>query len=68
MKRNITKQLCVCMAVDEPLTALLVLVLALPEEEIPKHVHLTQYQFIVFKNVNCFVSLRRRRLDKAAVA
>ena len=56
------------MAVDEPLTALLVLVLALPEEEIPKHVHLTQYQFIVFKNVNCFVSLRRRRLDKAAVA
>jgi len=25
----------------------------------------TQYQFRVFKNVNCFMSLRRRHLDKA---
>ena len=35
--------------------------LALPEEEIPKHVPSMQYQVKVFKNVNCFMSLRRRR-------
>jgi len=63
MKRNITKQLCV--AVYELLTAFLALELALPEEEIPKHVRSTQYYFEVFKNVNCFISLRRRHLDKA---
>jgi len=65
MKRNITKQLCVYMAVYELLTALLALELALPEEEIPKHVRSTQYQFEVFTNVNCFMSLCRCQLDKA---
>ena len=45
MKWNITKQLCVCVAVCELLTALLALELALPEEEILKHVRSTQYQF-----------------------
>ena len=50
------------MAVYEILTALEP---ALPEEEIQKHVRLTQYQFRVFKNVDCFMSLRRRYLDKA---
>jgi len=38
---------------------------ALPEEEIQKHVRSVQYQFRVFKNVVCFMSLRRRYLDKA---
>jgi len=61
MKRNITEQLCECVAVYELLTALLALELALPEEEILKH----QYQFEVLKNVNCFMSLHRRHLDKA---
>jgi len=64
MKRNITKQLCVCVAVYELLTALLALELALREEEIPKHVHLTQYNLEVFENVNCFIPLRRRHIDK----
>jgi len=50
------------MAVYEILTALEP---ALPEEEIQKHVHWTQYQFRVFKNMDCFMSLRRRYLDKA---
>jgi len=50
------------MAVYEILTALEP---ALPEEEIQKHVRSTQYQFKVFKNMNCFMSLRRRYLDKA---
>jgi len=45
MKRNITKQLCVCVVVYELLTALRALELALPEEKNPKHVRLTQYQF-----------------------
>ena len=35
------------------------------EDEIQKHVHSTQYQFQVFKNVDCFMSLRKRYLDKA---
>jgi len=43
MKRNITKRLYVCLAPCELLTALLALELALPEEEIPKHVRSTQY-------------------------
>jgi len=38
---------------------------ALPQEEIQKHVRSTQYQFRLFKNVDCFMSLRRRHLDKA---
>jgi len=38
---------------------------ALPEEEIEKHVRSTQYQFRVFKNMDCFMSLRRCYLDKA---
>ena len=38
MKRNIPKQLCVCVAVYDLLTALLALELVLPEQEIPKHV------------------------------
>jgi len=37
----------------------------LPEEEIQKHVRSMQYQFRVFKNVDCFMSLRRRFLKKA---
>jgi len=50
------------MAVYEILTALEP---ALPEEEIQKHVRSTQYQYRMFKNVDCFMSLRRRHLDKA---
>jgi len=61
MKRNITKQIYVCVSVYELLTALLALELALPEEEIPKHVRATQYQFKVFKHVNSFMSLHRRK-------
>ena len=38
---------------------------ALPEEEIQKHVRSAQYQFRVFKNVDCFMSLRRCYSDKA---
>jgi len=49
-------------AVYELLTALEP---ALPEEEIQKHVRSTQYQFRMFKNVDCFMSLRRRYLGKA---
>jgi len=66
MKRNTVLQnsSCVCVAVYELLTALLALELALPEEEIQKQVRSTQYQFKVFKNVDCFVSLRSRHLDK----
>jgi len=52
----------VCVAVYEILTALEP---ALPEEEIQKHVRSTQYQFRMFKNVDCFMSLLRRHLDKA---
>jgi len=64
MKRNtVLQNSCVCVAVYQLLTALLALELALPEE-IPKHLRSTQYQFRVFKNVNCFMSLRRRYLDK----
>ena len=51
-----------CVAVYEILIALEP---ALPEEEIQKHVRSTQYQFLVFKNVGCFMLLRRRYLDKA---
>jgi len=51
----------------ELLTALLALDLALPEEEIVKHMRLMQYQLKVFKNVNCFMSLRRHHLDKAGM-
>jgi len=54
----------VCVAVYELLTALLALELALSEEEIAKHVRSMQYQFKVFKNVNCFLSLRRCHLDR----
>ena len=53
---------CVCVAVDEILTTL---ELALPEEEIQKHVHSTQYGCQVLKNVDCFMSLHRCYLDKA---
>jgi len=53
---------CVCVAVHEILTAL---ELALREEEIQEHVRSTQYQFRVFKNVDCFMSLRKCYLDKA---
>jgi len=52
----------VCVAVYEIPTAL---ELALPEEEIQKYVRSTQYQFRVFDNVVCFMSLHRRYLDKA---
>jgi len=51
-----------CMAVYEIPTALEP---AMPEEEIQKHVHSTQYQFQMFKNVDCFMSLRKGYLDKA---
>jgi len=51
-----------CMAIYDILTAL---ERALPEEEIQKHVRSTQYQFWVFKNVDCFMSLRRCYLDNA---
>jgi len=67
MKQNITKHLCVCVAVYELLTILLALELALPEKGILKHVYLTQSQFKVFKNVNCFMSLHRRYVDKAGM-
>jgi len=52
MKRNITKEFCVYVAVYEIPTAFSALELALPEEEIQKHVRSTQYQFRVFKNVD----------------
>ena len=55
---------CVSVAVYEILTALQP---ALPEEEIQKHMRSTQYQFWVFKNIDCFMSLRRRYLDKAVM-
>jgi len=48
------------MGVYKLLTAVLALDLALPEEEILKHVRLTQYQLKVFKNMNCFMLLHRR--------
>jgi len=51
-----------CVTLYEILTALEP---ALPEEEIQKHVHSMQYQFRVFRNVDCFMSLRRCCLDKA---
>ena len=38
---------------------------ALSEEEIQKHVRSMQYQFRMFKNVACFMSLRMCHLDKA---
>jgi len=44
MKQNIMKQLSMCVAVYELLTALLALELALPGE-ILKHMHSMQYQF-----------------------
>ena len=50
------------MAVYEILTAL---ELALLEEETQKHVRSIQDQFRVFKNVDCFLSLRRRCFFKA---
>jgi len=53
---------CVCVAMYEILTALEP---ALPEEKIQKDVRSTQYQFRVFKNVDCFMALRRCYLDKA---
>jgi len=56
-----------CVAVYKLLTVLLALELALPQEEIPKHVHLMQYQFKVLKNVNCFLFLRRWHLDVIVV-
>ena len=59
MKQKITKQLCMRVVVYKLLTALVALELALPEEEIPKHIRSTQNQFEVFKNVNCFMSLHR---------
>jgi len=52
----------VYVAVYEILTALQPV---LPEEKIQKQVRSTQYQFRVFKNVDGFMSLRRRHLDKA---
>jgi len=53
-KRNITKQQCLCAAVYELLAALLALELALPKEEILKHVRLKQYRFKVFKKRELF--------------
>jgi len=53
-----------CVAVYEILISLEP---ALSEEEIQKHVRSTQYQFRVFKNVDCFMSLRRRYLDTAVM-
>jgi len=38
MKQNMIKQLCMCTAVYELLTALLAVELVLPEEKIQKHV------------------------------
>jgi len=66
MKRNITKHLCVWVAMYKLLTALLALELTLPEEEkILKIVRSMQYQFRVFKNMNHFMLLRRCYFDKA---
>jgi len=66
MKQNITKHLSIRMAVYELLTALhaLELAVALPEEEILKHVCSTLYQFKVFKHMKCFMSSHRCHLDK----
>jgi len=65
MKRNITQQLCMCMALHELLTNLLALELARPEVKILKYMRSTQYEFRVFKNVDRFMSLRRCHFDKA---
>jgi len=71
MKRNITKQLCVCMAVYEFLTTLLELELALPDEEIPKHALSTQYQFKVLKmwiiSFHCTGTIDTRHKDRDVV-
>jgi len=53
-----------CVAVCEILTEMEP---ALPDGEIQKHVSSTQYQFRVFENVDFFMSLHRRYLDKAAM-
>ena len=52
-------------AMHKLVTTLVALELALPEEVIPKHVCLTQYQLKVFKNVDCFMPLHMHNLDKA---
>jgi len=51
-----------CVAVYEILTTLEP---PLPDQEIQKQVRSTIYYFRVFKNVDCFMSLRRCYLDKA---
>jgi len=53
------------MAVYKLLTALLAQELALPDNEISKHMRSMQYQFKVFKNMNCFMALSRCQFDKA---
>jgi len=65
VKQNITKQLCMFLAVYKLLTALLALELALAEYKISKYVHLMQYQFRLFKNIHCFMSFCKHCLDKA---
>jgi len=62
MKRNITKQL---LRVRGSVWDSNSIRAGIAEEEIQKHMRLTQYQFWVFKNVDCFMSLRRCYLDKA---
>ena len=57
-------QNCVCVAVYEIPTSL---ESALSEKKIQKHVRSTQYQFRVFKNVDCFMSLRRCYFHKAVM-
>jgi len=56
-----------CMALYKLQTNLLALELALTEEKILKHARSTKYQFRVFKNVDCFMSLCRCHFDKAGM-
>jgi len=62
MKRNITKQLLHvrgCVRDSDSITA------STAREENQKHVRSTQYQFEIFDNANCFMSLCRHYVDKA---
>jgi len=62
MKQNITKQL---LRVRGSVWDSDSIRAGIAEEEIQKHVRSTQYQFRVFKNVDCFMSPRTCYSDKA---
>ena len=64
---SLSKFLATCLCVGGSIRAsdsFACMELALPEEEIPKHVRSTQYQFREFRNLGCFMSLRKGYLNK----